>query len=606
MGLVLPVLLFFVAVEIAYAYFTAVATSKGSAATPVITISFTDASAEINAKPITGSTKLIPGETLSVAGKINNTGTADVYAIITFKIKITKQNGLTENKVSKYYTLNNSDLREIKGTATNYSYYAFELTQGSSTEIFQVEHNFNFNNYNNSYKNAVIEYELAAEAIQKNGIETNISATDILMGEHKSGIKQLIGKSEQNETPTPDSPAEIKSVGDKTKNLLNPNTVELYTNDRLITTSTLKVEKNTDYVISVDSYRISSPKWQIKGWDSEQKNLSLSEAWSGGTHIAGNKETFNSGDYEYITIRTWSTNAEYGIDINTKIQIEVGTTATEYEPYGYRIPITQESENLFDLPSNFEWTGTHTLNVNLPAGTYTLSCSSSTQGSTATPFMYFNNNEQFAHLKNNGFTKKITLNSTETTIYIYSNGYNYNGSLNVASSVKNLRLTRENSNTIYLNEPLRSIGDVYDYLDLENGKVVRKIKEVRLNGTENWTKYTASGTNSYFITNNDFAQGFQMSKCSMFENIDRSWSTHGKNCYSDYSGYSRKYFQTTNSSITTVDEWKNWLSENTPILTYVSVEVRTETITVPDLSWLDVSREFTISSIPQPDIVYSY
>lgn len=39
---------------------------------------------------------------------------------------------------------------------------------------------------------------------------------------------------------------------------------------------------------------------------------------------------------------------------------------------------------------------------------------------------------------------------------------------------------------IYLDEPLRKVGDYADYIDFKNQKVVRNIKELTFDGTENW------------------------------------------------------------------------------------------------------------------------
>jgi hypothetical protein len=39
---------------------------------------------------------------------------------------------------------------------------------------------------------------------------------------------------------------------------------------------------------------------------------------------------------------------------------------------------------------------------------------------------------------------------------------------------------------IYLNEPLRKIGDYADYIDFDNKRVVRNIKQAVLNGSEKW------------------------------------------------------------------------------------------------------------------------
>ena len=57
--------------------------------------------------------------------------------------------------------------------------------------------------------------------------------------------------------------------------------------------------------------------------------------------------------------------------------------------------------------------------------------------------------------------------------------------------------TTSNTTNIYLKEPLRKVGDTADYLDLENKKVVRNIKEIVFNGTEQWLKH--NNLNNYYI-----------------------------------------------------------------------------------------------------------
>ena len=57
---------------------------------------------------------------------------------------------------------------------------------------------------------------------------------------------------------------------------------------------------------------------------------------------------------------------------------------------------------------------------------------------------------------------------------------------------------------IYLDEPLRSIGDYSDYIDFKNKKVVRNIQKIIFDGTENWEMESVSGreyNNFYTATN---------------------------------------------------------------------------------------------------------
>lgn len=163
-------------------------------------------------------------------------------------------------------------------------------------------------------------------------------------------MKQLevYGNSVQDGTPTPDTPIEVQSVGElvtdsadanygkykipvvqRGKNIYTATTV-IQTN-RLTAIDTIKVKPHTDYRITVDNYTISSPLWEIRGVDEPMTNIS--NPWQIGEKITGATSVFNSGNYEYVVIRAWAENSTYGIDVTTKIQIEEGTTATEFEPY---------------------------------------------------------------------------------------------------------------------------------------------------------------------------------------------------------------------------------------------------------------------------------
>lgn len=58
----------------------------------------------------------------------------------------------------------------------------------------------------------------------------------------------------------------------------------------------------------------------------------------------------------------------------------------------------------------------------------------------------------------------------------------------------------EKVNNIYLNEPLRKIAGIADYIDFKNGKVIRKIAEKVLTGSETWEVISSETSSSYFRT----------------------------------------------------------------------------------------------------------
>ena len=54
--------------------------------------------------------------------------------------------------------------------------------------------------------------------------------------------------------------------------------------------------------------------------------------------------------------------------------------------------------------------------------------------------------------------------------------------------------------TIYLNEPLRKLGNISDYIDYKRGKIVRNVKEYTFSGLEYWQILTF-GSNKYYTQN---------------------------------------------------------------------------------------------------------
>lgn len=140
---------------------------------------------------------------------------------------------------------------------------------------------------------------------------------------------------------------------------------------------------------------------------------------------------------------------------------------------------------------------------------------------------------------------------------------------------------------VYLDEPLRKVGDYADYVDWENQKVVRKIKYREFSSNDNWSIYT-SVANHFQITVND----------NYFERVEGIKAT--SNYYPQYSGTlnsttemdyailsvdgSRLRFR--DIRYTTLDEFKAFLDTlETPLaVNYILAEPTTEPITAPDFT----------------------
>ena len=212
---------------------------------------------------------------------------------------------------------------------------------------------------------------------------------------------EIYGNSVQDGTPTPDTPIDIQSVGDlTTKNLL----AYPYSNTTK-TENGITFTDNGDGTIIVNGTATADVRFYCRS-ASDMITISPGTYTMSGCPDGGSAKTYYVGGFAYNafssgqtfsvddTISDWFyIMVKSGTTANNLIfkpQLELGSTATEYEPYHkYDVPITV-------------------------AGT-----------------------------------------SSETK-------------------------------HIYLNEPLRKVGDYADYIDFKNKKVVRNVGETTFNRSETW------------------------------------------------------------------------------------------------------------------------
>ncbi len=155
---------------------------------------------------------------------------------------------------------------------------------------------------------------------------------------NKDKLSRVYGESIQNGTPTPTSPIEIESVGEKTANLYNNGDVS-FNATKLITLNT-PLEAGT-YTISLefdnDNETYSKGLLFYSGETGAAiGNLSFSKG-----ERSINTVTFDQKIYKLSFYATSKGSTNTGVNATYKnIKIEKGSTATSYEPYGYKIPIT--------------------------------------------------------------------------------------------------------------------------------------------------------------------------------------------------------------------------------------------------------------------------
>lgn len=139
---------------------------------------------------------------------------------------------------------------------------------------------------------------------------------------------------------------------------------------------------------------------------------------------------------------------------------------------------------------------------------------------------------------------------------------------------------------IYLDEPLRKINEYSDYIDFINGKVVRNIKEIVLDGSEDW--YTSSGTSQVAFNK---GVGYIHDTTKLPCNISSNCQMPNNNLYFYSTGYS-------------LADWKAFLSITNAIV-YGRLSTPTEeTITLPNIPTIDGNNTLNIETEITPSQVY--
>lgn len=274
------------------------------------------------------------------------------------------------------------------------------------------------------------------------------------------------------------------------------------TYDDVLLTNSIKVGETHSYTLTLTYHETN-----VDQSDDMNKNIEAK------VNIIDSEENYRKINVYGNTLLTYQDGETEVSRDKPGIIKSLGTKVTDTKDanYGkYKISMIINGKNLLNVPQNFTWTGTKVINTSIPAGTYTLSWGLSVFGSSEKPVLRFRDNGVYKYISKDGATALITLTKPETVIYIYSNGYNYTGSQGVTSTINNLMLSKDISDiyesyqepiikNIYLDEPLRCIGNTCDYIDLMTNKVVRNIKEYIFTGEENFNLFP--NTNNFFITN---------------------------------------------------------------------------------------------------------
>lgn len=160
---------------------------------------------------------------------------------------------------------------------------------------------------------------------------------------------------------------------------------------------------------------------------------------------------------------------------------------------------------------------------------------------------------------------------------------------------------------IYLDEPLRKIGDYADVIDFNRGVVERKIGYVAFDGSERWFKDNElSDTIRYYSVNN-FPQRIETAsdKCSHFEHRDYPAINTLDVISFSVANRTQAVFRVSKVDFPTINSFKAWLGEQytngTPVTVYYALaEPTTEPISLPSIPTFDGTTVISTDTEIQP------
>lgn len=443
------------------------------------------------------------------------------------------------------------------------------------------------------------------------------------------------GKSEQDGTPTPDTPVEIKNV-DGIRNLLN-----LTNNTGLSNGVSYEVTNDNQISFSGTStttYCDISPRFTTKTLPKGTYTFSVDKPINAQIVFYA---YYNDTQYTYLRIEKNTTSITIDIPNDTikffvgltgltsgntysgtiNLQLEKGSVAHSIVPYGSNYLVQKiNGKNIlnnknYSLGTISSGTGESTTST----GSYRFDTYTPVKANTkiyllkALCIYYYDKDKKYISFDTTGDLKPTTPKNafyvrfrTFATDFETFNNENYMVSY---EPITNYEPYKENITLIDLKDnELCSIGDIKDNLivNLDGTTIIeKKIGKYQCTGDEDINRITTKTSGNYRFsigigTNNvakmESASGKNYIYCNLLNAINRdmSYNEHDGICYGHPTLTSYKDFviYTDETKNMTIDEFKTWLSENNVTVYYVLAEPYTI-----DLGQVDISLFENINHI---------
>ena len=344
--------------------------------------------------------------------------------------------------------------------------------------------------------------------------------------------------------------------------------------------------------------------------------------------------------------------------VNYNIQIEEGSSATEYEPYGampspefpseikntgdlitkdncasygndacdnigkYVVQVKATGKNILDISKleavaystgltqssntfSFKRTGTKNTSsiftkIKLEAGTYTISGNlTQSDGKNGGYGVYDLEKQEYLVNRSSSGIGTSTFTVPESKIYSLGFFCNYNSvegtqvtysniQLEYGSSATTYELYREATTNIYLDEPLRKVGDYVDYIDYSNGKVVRNIKS-ELVSNKTWN-YRADDDLIYYTDSNIMRSNYANSNYFLSGAQKTGTKPYVLTVSNVFRLYNKNYWSS-------LDSYKTWLNNHQDLVVeYPLATPIEESISLPQIKTVEGTNYITVNT----------
>lgn len=500
---------------------------------------------------------MFPGNGATKEFTVTNTGTADTTYSIFIEDVVNEFERIQDLRFELYINDELVNDGAINYNEVQYLSFERELLTGAVDNVKFVFEYSETEEIQNMDMNKGISFKFNIDVKEKKEATSSTNSVTFINNNSQINNYRIYGNSLQDTatygTPTIDNPVEIESVGEKVTSSSNSlvDFYDVFVNydympaSKNISYRYIQLEPSTSYTLSTNAAQTTTlngvATYQI--FFAAGKVTSVTGANNGVAVDSPRTVATDSEGYLTIAIRVADgveVVSESDILNGTKwIMLNEGTTAEEYqEKESYKVPVTVRGKNLFNYITTFNSSTNGVTSVINDDGTITVS------GKPTSSYTSIVSSYSITDLLEDGKTYTMSQTATSNKIYLQvvmtnkedaTKTYraltnNYKLSFKVDKSTytytisvlcgttanwgeEELTITsyyqlEEGSSAtsfepyiepisfdIYLDEPLRKVGNYADYIDFENQEVVRNVRNISLkvanmNNSESYPGWT--------------------------------------------------------------------------------------------------------------------